>query len=188
MKRKEDNDDITIDGNDDGEDSFADVDCQKKLKKVKAELKACQKERQDYLNGWQRAKADYVNLKKELDESVANSSQRAKLKIVSEFLPAIDNFRLAFQDKEAWQKTPENWRLGIEHIYNQLHQTLQNLGVTEINEINITFDPNIHEALETVPVDKKEQDDVVIEVVRPGYKMKDKIIRPAQVKVGNFKN
>lgn len=155
---------------------------------MKAELKECQKERGEYLDGWQRAKADYINLKKESEESVLQTSSRVKQRIISEFLPIIDNFNLAWQDKKAWEETPTNWRLGIEHIYKQFLQTLTNLGVVEINQKNVAFDPNIHEAIETVEITNESEDNMVVEIMRIGYKLNDKIIRPAQVKVSQFKN
>ena len=63
-----------------------------KLKKLKKELKDCQQERQEYLNGWQRAKADYMNLKKELEEARPSGLSRGKEKVILEFLPVLDNF------------------------------------------------------------------------------------------------
>ena len=184
-KPEENNDDFVIEEEIEEENSLKSGDLQK-IQKLKKELKNCQKERQEYLNGWQRAKADYINLKKELDECRLSGLSKGKEKAILEFLPVLDNFNMAFANKEAWEKTPENWRLGIEHIYRQFNQALKDLGVEEIGQIGEEFNPSIHEALEMLETDDEKKDHTVLDVIRLGYKLNEKIIRPAQVKVANF--
>lgn len=162
------------------------IDAQSKIKKVKEDLKKCQEEKQEYLNGWQRAKADFINYKKRAEESKKELSQYAAGNIISEIIPIIDNFEQAFKNKEVWESVDKNWRTGIEMIYSQLKDVLKNNNVEEIECLGKEFDPKIHESVEMVEVDDKKDNDKIIEVIQKGYKMGDKIIRPPNVKVGKF--
>jgi len=157
-----------------------------KLAKFKEDLEKCKAEKEEYLLGWQRSKADYINLKRRNDEEVANLKDLVSTSILSDFLSILDVFEMAFKDKEAWNQAPQNWRVGVEHIYNQFKSVFENYGIVGINPFNQTFDPNLHEATENVPTDDPAQDHKILEVVLKGYKMRDKILRPAKVKVGQL--
>jgi molecular chaperone GrpE len=95
-----------------------------KLEKIKKDLKKCQEEKQEYLDGWQRAKADFVNLKKRSDEEKKEFAKYANEQFITELLPALDSFDQAFKNKEAWEKADKNWRTGIEFIHSQLVSVL----------------------------------------------------------------
>lgn len=156
------------------------------VKKLREELKKCQKEKEEYLTGWQRAKADYINLQKELEQIRVNSSAITKEKVIREFLPAVDGFDMAFSNKEAWEKVDKNWRVGIEYIHQQFMKTFADLGVEKIDKTGVTFDPKIHHSIKTVKTDKKEEDHIIEKVTQAGYKMGEKIIRPASVNVFEY--
>jgi molecular chaperone GrpE len=158
-----------------------------KLGKLEAELEKCRAERQEFLDGWQRSKADYINLKKRNDQDRENITSYAKEDLILEMIKIGDNFQLAFKDKEAWEKAPENWRRGIEYIYNNLKQVLADQGVVEINPIGEEFNPEQHDAVETIETDDAAQDHKIVEVVQLGYSLKDRVIRHATVKVGKLK-
>ena len=104
-----------------------------------------------------------------------------------ELIPAIDSFEMAFAHKESWEQAPENWRTGVEYIYQQLIKILQNHGIAQTNPVGEAFNPGEHTALETVDTSEKEEDQKIVTVIQRGYKMNDKIIRPAQVKIANYK-
>ncbi len=158
-----------------------------KLKKLREKLKKCEAERMEYLTGWQRAKADYINLTREHDESRKNFGVYADEAFFNDLLPALDSFSMAFSNKEAWEKAPKEWRTGVEYIHSQLLKALENHHISEFTpKEGDKFDPNVHESIGTVSVDDKKLDHVIMETVKNGYKMKDKILRPAQVKVGEF--
>lgn len=161
---------------------------EEKLKKIKKELKKCQEEKQEYLDGWQRSKADYINLKKRSEDEKNHIRKFGTEEIINDLLGVVDSFEMAFKDKEAWNNAPENWRTGIEFIYNQLIKTLENNGVTQINPLGEEFNPEIHHSIEMVPVDEKEKDGIVVEVMQKGYSLNDRNIRPATVKVGQLEN
>jgi len=99
----------------------------------------------------------------------------------------IDSFNVAFANKEAWNKVDENWRKGVEHIYNQMNMIFEEYGVKPMGEVGENFDPNIHESVEMIPTDKKDEDHKVSEVIQKGYKLGDRVIRPARVNLYEFK-
>lgn len=182
----EENDDITIEEEVEAESSFK-GNKDSKLQKLEAELEKCRAERQEYLDGWQRSKADYINLKKRNDQDRENIIGYAKEDLILEMIKIGDNFQLAFKDKEAWEKAPENWRRGIEYIYNNLKQVLADQGVVEINPLGEEFNPEKHDAVEMIETTDKAQDHKIVEVVQLGYSLKDRVIRHATVKVSKYK-
>jgi|AntRauTorckE6833_2_1112554.scaffolds.fasta_scaffold17344_3 molecular chaperone GrpE len=159
----------------------------KKIKKLKSDLKKCQSEKQEYLDGWQRAKADFINFKKRSEESKKELLQYASENIILEIIPTLDNFEQAMKNKEVWESVDENWRKGIEMIHSQLLDVLKRNGVTDIESLGEKFDPKMHESVETVEVEDVEDNDKIIEVTLKGYQIGDKVIRHPNVKVGEFK-
>ena len=93
--------------NDDGEE-----DLKKTLKKFRADLKVCKAEKAEYLTGWQKERADFLNYKKQEDERKASFSEAMRERIIMRFLTVLDSFNMAFANKEAWEKVDENWRKG----------------------------------------------------------------------------
>jgi len=158
-----------------------------KIDKLKKELAQSKEDMRKNLDDFQRAKADFVNMRKRDKENNEDFLKYAKEGVITDFLPVVDSFEMAFANKDAWNEAPENWRKGIEHIYNQLITTLSNHGIKEDNPLGEKFDPNIHEAISMIPVEKEDDDHKVIQVMQKGYKINDKIIRPARVIVGEFK-
>jgi molecular chaperone GrpE len=147
----------------------------------KGELEKCRKQKDEYLAGWQRARADFLNYKKEeikrLKEIIEYSSEELILKI----LPILDNLEKAetqipldFKDNE--------WVKGISQVKDQLQDSLKKEGVEEIKTIGERFDPNFHEALEKVEMKNKEVGKIIKEIQK-GYTLNNKVIRPAKVKI-----
>jgi molecular chaperone GrpE len=152
-------------------------------KKLREEIKKLRTERDEYLVGWQRAKADYVNLQKEADERQKRTRELLIEDVMNDFLPVLDSFDMAMANQEAWQKVEPTWRMGVEYIYQQLSRTIAEYGVTKIGVVGEMFDPQLHEAVENIPADTANQDHTVAAVIQSGYKMGDRTIRPARVKV-----
>jgi molecular chaperone GrpE len=157
------------------------------IKKLREDLKICRKEKEEYLTGWQRAKADYINLQKESEQIRSNTSIFTKERIINDFLPAIDSFDMAFENKEAWEKVDKNWRMGVEYIHLQFIKVLSDLGIDKIETIGILFDPNIHNSVEIVETDDESKDHTIEKIVQVGYKMGERIIRPASVRIYEYK-
>ncbi|MCC6520502.1 nucleotide exchange factor GrpE [Candidatus Nomurabacteria bacterium] len=157
------------------------------VKKLREDLKKAREEKQEYLTGWQRAKADYVNL--ERSEETKRKELRAHITagFVEDLLPTLDSFDMAFANKEAWEKVGANWRAGVEYIYQQLVRTVEDYGVKKVGVLGEVFNPTIHEAIEMVPTEQEDQDHMVASVIQYGYIAGERIIRPARVKVFEVK-
>lgn len=156
-------------------------------KKLREDLKVCRKEKEEYLTGWQRSKADYINLQKELHEVRQNVSLLTKEKIITDFLPVIDSFDMAFSNKEAWEKVDSNWRMGVTYIYQQFMKSLYEMGVEKIDQLDVVFDPNNHHSVSSVETKDESKDHHVMEILQIGFKLKDRVIRPAKVKIYEYK-
>jgi len=154
-----------------------------KIKQLREDLKKAQMESSENLTALQRSRADYVNLKKENDEIRSAVKQRTTENVIMDFLPVIDSFDMAMANTDAWNAVDTNWRVGVEYIYNQFKTTLENHNVTAIDAVNVEFDPNLHEPMKTQDTDDTSQDHKIAQIIQKGYKMGDKIIRPARVVV-----
>ena len=154
-----------------------------KLKDLRAELKVSQKESREHLTALQRARADYVNLKKELDEVRDTTKKKTTEKVLGDFLPTLDSFDMAMGNTAAWEAVDKNWRIGVEFIYSQLKTALENNGISPIDQVGVEFDPNKHEPIETKETDDASLDHKIERIIQKGYKMGDKTIRPARVVV-----
>ncbi len=157
------------------------------VKKLREDIKKLQKEKEDYLTGWQRAKADYVNLQKEMDESRKKITELTKEKIINNIIPGLDSFEMAFSNKEAWEKVDENWRMGVSYIYTQIIKGLEDSGIEKIDQIGIPFDPYIHQSVEAIPTEKEADDHKVEKIIQIGFKTGDRVIRPAKVNIYQYK-
>ena len=157
---------------------------QAKIKKLKDELKAVKRERDEYLTGWQRAKADFINARKDEEKSRGEFVKSANKELVLDILTTLDNFDMAFANKESWEKVDKNWRIGVEYIYQQLLATLEQNGLKQLVPLGEMFDPNIHTSVESVQIEKPEDENKILEVVQKGYTMNGSLIRSPKVKVG----
>ncbi len=160
------------------DDNLADT-----VKKLKEKIKTLEAEKIEYLTGWQRTKADYVNAKKEDEKARNELIKYANMNFVEELLPALDAFDMAMANKEAWEKVDKNWRAGIEYIYGQIIGTLGKFGVTQENPVGQKVDSLKHNPMGTVATEDKSKEGIVAEVIQKGYFMNGKEIRPAGVKV-----
>ncbi len=154
-----------------------------KLKDLRAELKMSQKESREHLTALQRARADYVNLKKELDEIRDITKKKTTEKVLADFLPTLDSFDMAMGNTAAWEAVDKNWRMGVEFIYSQLKTALENNGISSIDQVGVEFDPNLHEPIETKETDDANLDHKIERIIQKGYRMGEKTIRPARVVV-----
>ncbi len=156
------------------------------MKRLRERLKTAVKEKQEYLEGWQRAKADLVNVKREHEDARARMMHMGKSAMIEDLLSVADSFDMAFGNKEAWEKVEPEWRTGVEYIYAQFSRVLDDHGISVINPLGEHFDPTKHEAVEMVPVDTEAEDGVVIAVLSKGYLFDGKVLRAARVKVGEY--
>ncbi len=156
------------------------------IKDLREKLKKALAEKQEYLEGWQRVKADFVNARKREEEGRGDIVKFANENLIFELLPALDSFTMAFANKEAWEKVDKNWRQGVEYIYAQLMGALEHTGLSEFDPKGETFDPARHASIGSELVANQAEDHKVVAVIQKGYMLNGKIIRPAQVKVGEY--
>lgn len=149
-----------------------------KLQKLKDELAEVKKERAEYLEGWQRAKADMVNAKKDATEALQKARAHGRDAFVEELIPALDSFDMAMQG-DAWQNVEATWRNGVEGIRSQLLRVLEAHGVEIFGKEGEVFDPSLHEAIQEIEGGGEAH--TIARVLRSGYRTKERIIRPAHV-------
>ncbi len=157
------------------------------IKKLRDRLKKTEAEKQEYLTGWQRAKADLINARKRDEDDRKEFIKFANERLIDGLIPVLDSFEMAMANKEAWEKADKNWRVGVEYIYGQLKKTLQDAGLEEIDPLGKPFDVNRDEAAEYVPVNDRDDHHKVVAVVQKGYSLSGRPMRPPKVKVGEFK-
>ena len=177
-----DNDDVVIESDDEsleGEGSTASK-LKDKLKSLRETLAKANEEKQQYLDGWQRAKADYVNLSRRSAEQRAEDRTRGITDAVGAFFPAFD----ALERAKAHGELPP----GFQGIVKQLESAATALGLQKIGDdaVGQSFDPAIHEAITAVPTDDEEKDGIVTELLENGWQIGEKVIRPAKVAVARF--
>lgn len=150
-----------------------------KMKKLKDELAETKKERQEYLDGWQRAKADMANVRKDAATDALRAAARGKESLIEDILPALDSFDMAAMS-ESWSAIDESWRSGMEQVRNQLLNALTQHGVERFGKVGDMLDHALHEVVQ-------EQDDAagksgeIVRILRFGYRAGERVIRPAHV-------
>lgn len=168
--------------------SEEDEDTPRIISKLREKLKNLESEKQDNQNGWQRERADFVNYRKRSEEEKKESIKFANVGLVEEIIPVLESFEMAFSNKRVWESLPEEWRKGVEYINNQLLSILKGNGLEELNPPKgEKFDPNLHIAESSEPTFDKGEDNVIIQVIKKGYKLKGKIIMAPRVVVAEYR-
>jgi molecular chaperone GrpE len=148
---------------------------------LEEQLEAVEAKAAEYLEGWQRARAEFANARKRMDKERANAYRNAKLDIVASLLPAIDDFERATETAPA-EVSANSWYEGIQLVYRKLLSLLEKEGIERIETVGRPFDPNFHEAIMQEPSDEYESGNVIREL-QSGYRLEERVIRPALVVV-----
>jgi molecular chaperone GrpE len=135
----------------------------------------------ELLSGWQRAQADYANLKKDEAKRAKETAEWINAGMMSEILPVYSYFKLAVKHIPEEQKK-EAWVEGVLFIQKQFTDFLTKYNIGEIKTVGEQFDPNLHEAV-THEEHEGFTNDQIFEEVSPGYLLNDKVLMPAKVKV-----
>lgn len=155
-----------------------------KVKKLQEKIKVLEKEKAEYLDGWQRARADYANLQKTGDEDKKRVRALVEESFIEDLLPTLDSFAMAFSNAQAWEKVEPQWRTGVEYIYQQFLKALNDKNVSIIPaKVGDSFDAYMHESIESVETDDASKDHTIAAIVQQGYMLGEKVLRPARVKV-----
>ena len=149
------------------------------LQELESELASAQAQIADLNQRWLRSAADLENYRRRAERERGEIRRQAESSILRSLLPVLDNFERALEvDPSA---SPEAFREGIELIAKLLNDTLSRLGVSAIPALGQTFDPEVHEAVEQRP-DESPAGTVIVEHQK-GYRLGDRLLRPAQVTV-----
>jgi molecular chaperone GrpE len=143
------------------------------------QLARAKEDAQKYLANWQRAEADFQNYKRRTEQEREELRRFGNVSLIINLLPIVDDFERAFGSLDA-RLAGLSWFDGIYLIYRKLQQLLENAGVKPIEAEGQPFDPRFHEAVAHV----EGEDGKVLSEVQRGYRIHDRVLRPAMVVVG----
>ncbi len=165
------------------DDTVKDVDINKVMEDLNNQIVTLENDKAELTNKVKLAQADLVNYRVRKDEEVNGLLKYANKELILELLPILDNFERAIKnEKDDVSDDIKKYYDGIHMIYNSLNDTLKKFGVEEINRVGQIFDPKEEEAILSGCEEDKE-DEEVLEVFQKGYRLKDRVIRPARVKI-----
>lgn len=154
------------------------------IKELQEIIQKLEKEKESYLEGWKRAKADLLNYKKEMEDKLKEFIKYSNEALILDLLPVLDSLDIAISnlsDQEKESSLGEGYIL----IQSQILSILKQHGLIELNPENQKFDPNFHEAIGVKKCERencdKSDDNLIIKVLAKGYILNDKLIRPAKV-------
>ncbi|MCX8016155.1 MAG: nucleotide exchange factor GrpE [Patescibacteria group bacterium] len=159
------------------------ADLEKELESIKEKLGECEKLKEEYLNGWQRERANFLNYQKEINKKMEEIVRFANEELIIELLNVLDSFDISINSLNIEGLTENEQKIvrGLELIQAQLLNILKLKGLEQISvKPGDDFNPTIHEAMEIV---NGEEDGKIAEEIIKGYKLNGKLIRPAKVKI-----
>lgn len=148
---------------------------------LQSELEDFRIKADEYLDGWQRARAEFSNYKKRVQKEREETRTFITAEILTKYLDVVDDFKRALDDQPSDDEIGA-WAEGIDMIYRKLKGILEAEGVEEISAEGEAFDPNFHEAITFEESDDHNEGEI-LGVVQPGYQIGNRIIRPAKVRV-----
>ena len=143
-------------------------------------LSEARQKAENYLESWKRAQADFINYKRRAEQEKQEMGQYANAQLILSLLPVLDDFERAFDNAMPKEAKPE-WVAGVKLIENKFRSILSAQGLIPIDAVGKPFDPALHEAV----MRGKGEEGIVVQEMRRGYKLNDRVLRPSQVVVGN---
>lgn len=204
MKKQNQNDDILQQGaeeetnyNEETVEEFVELDSEgeelsgkDQMKKLREKIKKLEGEKQEYLNSWQRALADYKNREMQIEKDKKEWGGYAEKRFAEDLLVVMDTYDAARSNREAWESVDSNWRSGIEYIFQTFENKLKDHGFEKFGNIGEVFDPNVHEGLGVIDLSEANtgenleyKDGKIAQIITSGYKYKGEVWRAAKVKV-----
>ena len=147
---------------------------------LRAKIEQLEADAKEASNRYLRLAADFDNYKKRVRQEQSETVQRANAELIERLLPVVDNFHRVIES--APEEVDEAWLKGIKLTLQQLDELLVAQGVSPIEAVGQPFDPMLHEAIGHEESDEQPEDTVVSEV-RRGYRLHDRVVRPALVRV-----
>lgn len=157
-----------------------------KIQKLKKDFALCRREKEEYLAGWQRSKADSINAERAFSNRLAAASIQAETVLIKEFLEVIDGFEAALEATNV-QGSDAPWIDGLKRIHANCLNILKHHGVEPIEAEGKIFDPAYHEAIEIEDAEKESHDHRIVKELQKGYMTRERVLRPARVKVAQYK-
>jgi molecular chaperone GrpE len=154
---------------------------EEEIHSLREEVEDKQKKAEEYLDGWQRARAEFANYKKRVERDQAQVYQQAVGSISKRYLEIIDDMERALKNRPT-EGEGAAWAEGIELIYKKFRSILEAEGIKQMEAEGALFDPNFHEAI-TQEDSRDHESGHIIEVVQQGYMIGDRVLRPALVRV-----
>lgn len=151
------------------------------IEALRAEIEQLKQQSQEYLDGWQRERAEFANYKKRIEKENQQLRSSISGNIIRKYLEIIDDLERALQNKPQ-DGEGATWSEGIELVYRKFLSALEAEGVVPMKAEGEHFDPNLHEAISQEPNDEFESGQV-IEVLRNGYLIGERVLRPASVRI-----
>lgn len=158
----------------DGEDGTSELTLEERLEE--AEGKAA-----EYLEGWQRARAEFANARKRLERERVEARRNATIEVVGSLIPILDDFDRALETVPE-EIADDSWFEGVALVHRKLRTILDKVNIERIEAVGQPFDPNYHEAVLQEESEEYESGTVIKEL-QPGYRLQDRVIRPAMVVV-----
>jgi molecular chaperone GrpE len=146
-------------------------------------LQAAEAKANEYLEGWQRARAEFANARKRMERERVEARRNATVDVVSRLLPILDDFDRALESVPQ-EIGDHSWFEGVALVHRKLTTILENVNIERIEAVGQPFDPNYHEAVLQEESDEHDSG-IVIRELQPGYKLEDRVIRPAMVIVAS---
>jgi len=151
---------------------------------LQTQVDALSAERASLYDQLLRRQAEFENYRKRVERERSVLYQRGRDDVLLQFLPVVDNFERALESLESSEGDAEALRHGVELIHKQFKDALSKFGLEPVESVGQTFDPHLHEAVTTEPSDKHKENTIIEEFQR-GYRIGDKLLRPAKVKVAS---
>ncbi len=148
---------------------------------LQTKIEELEKKAGEYLDGWQRSRAEFANYKKRIEREQAQVYQNAAGAVLKKFLEVTDDLERALKNRPQ-DKEGAEWAQGIELIYRKILAIMEAEGITVMNLDGQYFDPNFHEAISHEEAEGFSEGEI-IEVVKQGYLLGDRVLRPALVRV-----
>ena len=151
---------------------------------LQAQVDALTKEKAALYDQALRRQAEFENYRKRVEREKTELYQRARAEVLLELLPVLDNFERALSSLEKSEGDAKAMRHGVELIHKQFNDALTKFGLQPVEAVGQTFDPHLHEAV-TIESSEEYEENTVIEEFQRGYKLGDRLLRPAKVKVAS---
>ena len=175
----------TAEARNDDETAQAEAEAEPETESLEDQLARLQQERDSYLDGLQRSRADLDNYRKRATQERLQAASRGKADLLHALLPILGNMRLALQHAD---QDADAVRQGVQMIWQQFEGFMRDQGIEPIATVGELFDPARHEALSTIPATEDHPPDTIVTEIKAGYLFEGRLLSPAQVVVARARD